>query len=64
MRRTPADGTLVQEHGHHAIYLMSRGKKVWIQNPETFVSMGLDWAAVRKVPPGSLATVPDGSLER
>lgn len=64
MRRTPADGTLVQEHGQHAIYLMSRGRKVWIPNPETFVAMGLDWSAVRKTPPGSLASIPDGSLER
>ncbi|MFO0727322.1 MAG: hypothetical protein U1E65_26315 [Myxococcota bacterium] len=64
MRSRPEDGALVQEHGHHAIYLMSRGRKVWIPNPETFNAMGLDWNAVRVVPPGALAKVPDGSLER
>jgi hypothetical protein len=64
LRTKPEDGALVKEHGEHAIYLMSRGRKVWIPNPETFTAMGLDWNAVRVVPPGALAAVPSGSLER
>lgn len=64
MRHAPADGSLVQELDVHAIYLMSRGKKVWIPNPQTFEAMGLDWSHVRIVPPGALAAIKDGSLER
>ncbi|MBX3306942.1 MAG: hypothetical protein KF751_12935, partial [Nitrospira sp.] len=55
----PRDGTLIKELTDQKIYLIRNGAKYWISTPEQFHELGLSDEAVRTVPNGALATLPD-----
>lgn len=55
----PRDGTIVQEVGDPTVYLMDGGQKHWLTSPAVLWRYG-GWSVVRRVPSGSLSTVPTG----
>jgi len=55
----PRDGTLLKETGLDTIYVVYAGGAFGVPNPAAFESVGLDWSAVRGIPPGTIAQVPD-----
>jgi hypothetical protein len=56
----PRDGTLLKEWSSAPVYLMKGGQRCWITSPDRFQQLGLNWAQVRVVPDGALATIPPG----
>ena len=53
----PADGTLLKELGLDTIYVVYAGAQFGVPGPGAFDSIGLDWGAVRYVPPGGMAQI-------
>ncbi len=55
----PRDGTLVKELSQDTIYVVYAGGRFGFPSPEAFDSLGMDWWAVRVVPPDGLAQIPE-----
>jgi hypothetical protein len=55
----PADGTVIQELGQAAIYVVVGGAKMWIPSPAAQVAMGLAARPPGRLPTGGVAKVPD-----
>lgn len=54
----PRDGTLLKETGLDTVYVIYAGAAFGLPDLEAFESLGLDWTAVRGIPPGTIAQVP------
>ena len=54
---TPEDGTLLHELGGDTIYVVYAGGRFGFPSPAAFDSLGMDWGAVRIVPPGAMDQV-------
>jgi hypothetical protein len=55
----PEDGTLLRESDGAAVSVVFAGGRFGIPTPEAFDSIGLDWSAIRVVPPDGLAQIPE-----
>jgi hypothetical protein len=65
----PADGTLLRERTSAPVYVVYGRRAFHIPSPEAFDALGLNWAALRIIPDGSLrgldtATPREGTLLR
>jgi hypothetical protein len=56
----PRDGTVLRERSSAPVYVMRRGRRCWIPTPTVLEKFG-GWGAVRLVPDGSLASIPEGA---
>ncbi|KAA2241439.1 hypothetical protein F0L74_16190 [Chitinophaga agrisoli] len=56
----PVEGTVLQEHNRPEVYVISAKRKCHVTSPDVLARYG-GWAMVRKVPDGSLNTIPTGS---
>jgi hypothetical protein len=56
--RYPANRTLIRERSSPGVYVTFGGKPFGIPSPEVLTSLGFDWAMVRQIPDGSLASLP------
>ena len=54
----PWDGTLLQEAGSPTVYVVYAGARFAIPNPDTLYAMGLGYAPVHTIAPGSLNQIP------
>ena len=55
----PRDGTVLKELSGAPVYVIRSGQKCWIPNPTVLQKYG-GWSAVRSVPDGGLASIPNG----
>jgi hypothetical protein len=55
----PRDGTVLREFAAAPVYVVQGGQRRWIPNPDVLELYG-GWGAVREVPDGSLAAIPEG----
>lgn len=58
-RSTIGEGDLVKGSGPH-IYVIEKGKRRHIPNPETFNAMGFRWSNVKWIPDEQLAEISEG----
>lgn len=54
----PRDGTLLKEAGMDTVWVVYAGARFGFPNPAAFESIGMDWGAVRAIPPGTVAQIP------
>jgi hypothetical protein len=53
-------GMLVRETNSGRVYIVSRGKKVYVPSPELFLEMGYKWSNITILPDGTLGTLENG----
>jgi hypothetical protein len=57
-------GMVVRETNSGRVYIVSRGKKVYVPTPQLFIEMGYKWDNITVLPDGTLGTLADGGTLR
>lgn len=55
-----ANGTLIRGSDRPEVYLLEKGSRRWIPDPQTFNALGLNWSNIQVVASEDLSSYPDG----
>jgi hypothetical protein len=55
-----AEDALLKGPSRPHVYIIRGGRRHHVASPEVFNAMGLDWSAIRTIPDGFLALIPEG----
>ena len=55
-----ADGALIRQGGTQAVYVIEKGRRRLIPDPETFNARGHSWGAIKVLSPEEMSSVPEG----